>query len=518
VLAIDLGTSGPKVAIVGDDGEIVSHGQQTVDTIAVSQDEFEQDPRAVWRAVRDACREAIAGFQQPVEKIIAVICSSQYSSIVPVDELGDPTMNMILWHSQRGEKKNLAALPGFPARVDNPLQMLHWIRIHGLPPVVHGNESISHMRWVKFAQPEIYRRTYKFLEPMDYVSLCLTGRFTANQNTMFMSLAIDNRSLESLDYHPRLIKQSLLDVQKLPELVPMNTIIGKLKPGVAEELGLSPETVVVTGINDSQAGGIATGAFAGDRGGISIGSTSVIITHVPFKRTSVRTGILSMPSPVPKTYFVTAENGIAGGALQHFLRDIVFASDHFGDTLSDDEFDALHRAVTSVPPGSDHLLFLPWMSGTIAPTTDQWMRGAFLNLSLRTTRAHMARAVLEGVALNIRWLKTPVEQFAKRPFRAFRFYGGGAQSDVWSQILADVLGVPVHQLSHPRYVTCVGGALLAFERLGRIKFDEFESRIRVQQVYQPRSEYKATYDRLYDQFVAAFRANRKIFRRLNSDR
>jgi xylulokinase len=240
-----------------------------------------------------------------------------------------------------------------------------------------------------------------------------------------------------------------------------------------------------------------------------------MITHVDFKRTDVRHVILSMPSPVPGTYFVMAENGMGGGALEHFLQNLVYARDQFGELTASNRFALLQRAVDETPPGSAGVLFLPWMGGSLAPSADSSMRGGFLNLSLHTTRSHMARAVLEGVAMNLRWLKKPVEAFAKRSISHFVFYGGGAESDAWSQIMADVLETPVHQMENPQYATCVGAGLLAFQRLGLLGFDDFESRAPVRRVYDPNPAHRSLYDDLSAQFVNAFKRTRPIFRALN---
>lgn len=513
-LAIDLGTSGPKAAVVNLEGEILATGHVLVKTNFLPDGGAEQDPDAVWAAVKSASAQAVSGSGLPAGDIRAVICSSQYSSIVPVDADGRHTMNMITWHDSRGAAGRLRKLRGFSGSLDRPHELLTWLLRHGLPPIGSGNDSLSHMRWVKFAQPELYERTATFLEPMDYVTMRFTGRRTANQCTAFMLLTMNNRTLTAAGHDARLVRYARIDEEKLPEIVPLDAIVGTVLPDVASELGLSSEAQVVTGVNDTQVGGLATGAFAGSHAGISIGSTSVMITHVPFKRTDVRHAILSMPSPVPGTYFVMAENGTGGAGLAHFLDEFVFVDDMFGRLSNENGFTALAQAVDSVTPGSNGLLYLPWLSGSIAPAADPRMRGGFLNLGLQTTRRHMVRAVLEGIALNLRWLRGPVERFAKRPCTHFRFYGGGAESDAWSQIMADVLGSPVHQLAQPRYATCRGGALLAFERLGLVEFDEFESRIPVRRVYEPRADVRETYDVLFQQFVAAFKRNRRIFRAL----
>jgi xylulokinase len=201
---------------------------------------------------------------------------------------------MVMWLDKRGSKERLSRIPGYPKRSDTPLQLLRWLRVHGLPPI-EGGISLTHMRWIRHAHPEVYQRTATFLEPMDYVTMRFSGRATANQCTAFMFLVTDNRRLNVTDYDPALLAQSGIDRDKLPELVPVDSIVGTVLPDVAAELGLAPGTRVVTGLNDTQCGGMATAAFGGQHAALSIGSTSVMITHVDFKRTDVRHVILSMP-------------------------------------------------------------------------------------------------------------------------------------------------------------------------------------------------------------------------------
>lgn len=514
VLAIDLGTSGPKAAVVSVSGEILSTARAAVETIFLPDGGVEQDPHDIWAKVKAVCAEAVARAETNADAIQAVSCSSQYSSTVPVDNHGQPLMNMIMWLDKRGETARLKKLDGFPRNSDNPFRLLTWIRRHGLAPL-DGSLSLAHMRWIKYARPDVYAQTAAFLEPMDYVSMRLCGRATANQCTALTQLLIDNRRLDATEYDAKLVRFGLIDQEKLPQLVPVDAVVGTVLPEVAEELGLAVDTKVVTGLNDTQAGGMGTYAFQGDHAAISVGSTSVMITHVPAKKTDVFSMIFSMPSPVPDTYFVMAENGVGGGTLQSFLENLVYARDHFGALSESDQYALLQKAVDETPPGSRGLLFLPWMGGSLSPVNDPLVRGGFLNMGLDTTRSLMARSILEGVAMNLRWQRGPVERFANRRFSHFLFYGGGAESDAWCQIMADVLDTPVHQVAHPQYTTCVGAALLAFERLGHIRFKDFSATIPVRGIYEPNGSNKPVYDKLYVQFRKAFRRNRPIFRALN---
>jgi xylulokinase len=516
VVAIDLGTSGPKVVVVTPDGRAVGTARAHLDTIRLPDGGVEQDPDRVWSAVVDATTRALAASAVGREQVAAVICAGQYSSIVPVDRDGRPTANMIVWQDHRGSPGRLKQLPGAPRLIDSPVKLAKWFRAHGLPPVADGL-SLNHMRFLRYGRPDVYERTAHLLEPVDFLAMRLTGRATANQATAFMSLMVDNRTLDASDYSPELVEMSRIDPGKLPELVPMDAVVGTLLPDIADELGLSPTTQVVTGLNDTQAGGIGCGAFTGDHAGVSVGSTCVMITHVGTKHTDARHAILSMPSPVPDTYFVMAENGMAGAALDRFLANVVYPDDPFHDAIVDtgERFRRLEAAAAGAPPGSHRLLFLPWIGGSMAPSASGSMRGGFLNITPTTTRSDMARAVLEGVALNLRWLRDPVEKFAKRTFDHYRFYGGGAQSELWCQIMADVMGRPVHQLDDGDYTVGIGAGLLAFERLGVIGFDDIAAAVRTRRVFEPDPSTADTYDLLAEQLVRAFGRTRPIFRSLN---
>lgn len=514
ILAIDLGTTNVKAAVVGKDGSLLGTGRRTVETIHTPDDGAEQDPELVWQAVLGAAEDALAELPNR-QDVRGIACASQYSSIVPVAADARPTGNMVLWMDKRGGPARLAKLPGGQRMKPNPYQMLRWVQIHGVPPLPSGADSLAHMRWIKLARPEVYERTAAFLEPMDYVAARLSGKLVTNMCSSFMSLLTDNRR-GRFGYHPTLVKWSGIDEKKLPKVVPVDQPIGEILPEVARQLGLSSETLVFPAINDTQAGGVGAYAFAGDHTGISIGTTAVCITHVGFKKTDIINSLVSMPSPIRGQYFVMAEAGVGGGALEYFLERLVFATDRFGDHALEEKFAALERAIASIEPGSSGVLFLPWLTGSIAPAEDGRVRGGFLNLSLQTTREHLARAVLEGVAFNLRWVQERVAAFSKRKISRIKFYGGGALSSAWAQIFADILGHPVEQLRDPEFTVSRGVALLGFHRLGELALEDIEAGAPIEAVYEPRSQAASRYEEMFEQFVRVFRRNRSVFRALNA--
>ena len=510
MLAIDLGTSGCKGAVVSLEGRVAGAARVAIETIHLPDGGAEQDPQAVWVAVKSASRDAVHRSGVAPRDLRAVICTGQYSSVVPVGADGDPTANMILWLDRRGAPDRLRRLPGYPRGGDSPLRLLRWLRVHGLPPVA-GGLTLAHLRYLRYARPEVYGRTATFLEPTDYIAMRLTGRATANACTAFMFLVTDNRRTGASGYDARLVRYAGIDRDKLPELVPVDAVVGTVLPQIAREIGVTPDTPVITGLNDTQAGALGTAAFRGTHAAISLGSTSVMVTHALRRRTDVRHAILSMPSPVPDACLVMAENGSGVGGLDHLLSELCSN----GAEGTEDRYARLEELVAAAPPGSGGVLYLPWMGGSMAPCADGRMRGGFLNVGLSTTRADLVRAVLEGIALNLRWLRAPVERFARRRFSHFVLYGGGAASDAGAQILADVLDAPVHQAERPQYVAAVGAGLLAFQRLGLLGFEDFASRLAVRRVYEPDPGNRARYDARAGQFVEAFRRTRPLFHALN---
>jgi xylulokinase len=509
VLSIDLGTSGPKVALVGSDGSVAAAATRRVTTLRLPPDGAEQDPEEIWTAVADAVREVVGKAALPAEAVVGVSAASQYSSIVPVDRDARPLANLVLWMDARG------APCARRLHAEHPEAGGTWIEIHGMLPLPSGNDSLSHILWLREAHPGVYERTHAFLEPVDFVTARLTGRCTANACTAFLMLLTDNRDLERVAWSEPLLALAGVERDKLPELVPVSSPIGPLLAPVAAQLGLSPRTPVFSGVNDTQAVSVGTGTFLPGVGGVNSGTTSQVLAHLDAKRTDLANEIVSAPSPLPGRYVAIAENGLGAKALDHFLSGIAFASDALADHAARDPFAGLERAAGEAPPGSEGLLFLPWLTGTGSPASNPSVRGAFLNLSLGTTRAHMVRAILEGVAMSLRWLLPAVESFGGTRFDELRFAGGAAVSDAWSQIMADVMGRPVVQLADARHVINRATALLAFERLGVAGLGDLPALCPPKRTWTPRAEHGERYDGLFEQFLAALAANRPIFEALN---
>lgn len=169
-----------------------------------------------------------------------------------------------------------------------------------------------------------------------------------------------------------------------------------------------------------------------------------------------------------------------------------------------------------VPAGSGGVLFLPWLYGERTPVEDHVIRGGFLNLGLNANRAYMARAVLEGVALNTRWLLKYVEAFIGRRLPSINAIGGGANSAAWCQIFADVLDRPICQVERPIEANARGAGLLAWLALGKTTVPRIAESVKIARRFEPISEHRVLYDAYFRAFLEAYRASGKVIRRLHA--
>jgi xylulokinase len=161
---------------------------------------------------------------------------------------------------------------------------------------------------------------------------------------------------------------------------------------------------------------------------------------------------------------------------------------------------------------------MPWLNGERSPVDDQRLRGGFFNQSLKTTRGHMVRAVLEGVAYNSRWLFTYVEKFVGRKLESIRIIGGGARSKLWCQIIADVLDRRIQQVDEPVLANARGAAFQAAVALGHLTVDEIPSLVPIANTFEPNPKNRVLYDELFREFVNLYKNNKAIFARLNRAR
>jgi xylulokinase len=507
VLAVDLGTGGPKVGLVSLTGVIAHKEHLPVRTHRSSEGGATQDAEQWWDLVCAGAQRAVGSGVVSAEQIVAVSCTGQWASTVPVDAAGHPVGDCLLWLDTRGGHLTRRAVGG-PLGGYSPLALARWIRHSGGAPSTSGADPIGHMLYLEHELGQVARLARWYLEPVDYLAMRFTGVAAASPASMAGAWLTDNRHPERLEYDPVLIGASGVPRRKLPPLVATGSVVGTVLPDVAAELGLVPGVAVVAGTPDLHSAAAGAGAVLPYQAHLAVSTTSWLSCPYPGKKTDPIRQITTVPGITPGLNLVANNQESAGAALE-WLRNCL------SDGGEPPSYDRMTALAAQAPPGSGGVLFTPWLAGERSPVDDRSARAGFHNLSLQTTRPEMVRSVLEGVAFNARWLAEGVERFIGRRLGPIRAIGGGAISPLWCSIYADVLDRPIEQVSDPQHANLRGSALLAGMALGQVRPDEIRSLVPLEATHHPDQEHVRRYDRLFAEFPAFYSAQKGLFARLN---
>jgi xylulokinase len=516
-LGIDLGTHGPKVGIVSSVGEVIGWEFEPAPFHLVGNGGAEQDPEEWWQAIIKATNRLIHRDLVPIEDIKAIGPSAQWSTIVAVDRAGQPLMNAITWMDSRGAPYNQKLISGFPSMDGyNLLKVFQFLYYNDSPPFLSGKDSLGHVLYIKNEHPDIYRKTDKFLEVKDFINLKLTGKVASSFETPVMFEILDIRNPNRIAYSPVLLRLAGLPREKFPDLKFATDRLGPLCAPAARQLGLLEQTPVIMGAPDVHVTAIGAGAVRSYVPSLYLGTSLFLTCHVPNKKVDLSNFISSWPAAIPGLYFIPQSSDWAGGSLDYFLENLVYPGDSFSSAPNpEDAFNRLAQAVESVPPGSGKVIFTPWLYGEMCPIPDSNARGSFFNFTPEITRSHLARAVMEGVAYNGRWILQNIEAFCQQRMDPINAVGGGAVSDTWLQIYADVFDRTIQRVKEPRLATLRGAALLALVGIGCLTFDQIPGLTQITDMYRPNPNHRAIYDELFREFVDFYKRNKQSFARLN---
>lgn len=523
ILAVDLGTSGCKTAIVDigdnrhDKARVLAWAFEPCELI-VEGDRAEQNPEDWWQALVKTAKHVLddTGLH---EHIAAISCSCQGENTIAIDDKQNPLMNAISWMDMRGAK-HIQAVAGGALAVSgfSPNKIYNWIKFTGGAPALTGKDPAGHMLYLKNERPEIYAKTKTFLNVPDYLVMRLTGKAVASYDSILTSWVTDNRNLQHIHYMQKLIDQLGIDKAKLPPLAPCSKIVGHLKTEVAHALGLSNDVAVVAGAVDTSACAIGSGQVTDNAAHLYIGTSSWLAAHTPEKKTDIFKSIAAVPSAHPNKYLMIALQSLAGANLS-FLRDnVFFAKDGLTDNAPDDCYQQFDKLAEQSPIGAKGLLYMPWLYGERSPVEDKSLRAGFVNLSLEHTRADMVRAVMEGVALNTKWLMEPVQVFLGEVLQEIVITGGGGMSDVWCQMFADVLNVRIKQPNNPLHVNALGAAFIAGIGIGAMRVEDIPHKVEYRKTYTPNPQAAMLYHEKFETCKAFYKALQPLYARLNTNK
>jgi len=527
-VAVDLGTGGPKVGVVSLSGEILWSEHLRIRTRYLPDGGAVQDAEEWWQVVTGSISRALRRGAVDTSRVVALSCTGQWASTVPVGEDGAPVGDCVMWMDRRGgphsRRRFGGAVSGYSA-----LAITRFVRRSGGAPSIWGADPIGHILYLGNDLPVVSKRARWYMEPVDYLSMRFTGVPAATHASMTAAWLTDNRHQDRLDYDSTLIRAAGVPVEKLPPLLPTGSVIGEVLESVGRELGLPPSVKVVTGTPDLHSAAVGSGGGLDYQAHTVISTTSWTSCPVPKKKTDPVRQVASIPGLEAGHYLVVDNQETAGLCLEWLRDNFVAPQDALSVAMREAQgapgaaagvptLDELTSLAATAPPGSGGVIFTPWLSGERSPVDDRHVRGGFHNLSLRTSRAELVRSLLEGVAYNNRWLNRAVERFVGRRLEPLRIIGGGAQSDLWCQIHADVLGRRLERVAEPLHASLRGAGMWAGLALGAIHLEDLSHLVPVDARFEPDPGRGEVYERLYAEFPKLYKSEKPIFARLNRGR
>ena len=429
LLGLDLGISTVKAALFTPSGQLVRLESDEY-MIMPEGDKLEADPELYWTPIARATRRLLQNWGGRPEQIAAVSVSTHTGTIFPLDGNGRPVRPALAEIDKRSQVE--------AQELEKEFGLQRILEISGQPEI-GPIWPVTKFRWLSKHEPETTKRTAKYLLPADYLLYRLSGQFAADPSMWSCSLVLD---ITRREWSSELMAFGNVREDQLPELFPSGTAIGHVSAACAEEIGLSTTTRVVTGGLDQTCAAVGAGNIEPGIVTESTGSVLALVATVPKPVFDSATRVPCHIHAVPSAYCMLPWNQTGGLALKwfkdRFAKDLAVAA----STGGRDIYDLLTSEADAIPAGSDGLVMLPHLEGAFFPEFDAEARGVFFGFTLNHGRAHFTRAIMEAVAFMIRRDLEGLGRLGVTA-RELRSLGGGAKSRMWSQIKADVTGIPV---------------------------------------------------------------------------
>lgn len=500
LLGIDIGTSACKAAVFRLDGTVVAQASVGLAVHHPAPGWAEQHPQDWWQGACAAIGKALNTGGIDNRQIGAVGVDGQSWAAVPVDQSGRALHATPIWMDTRSADiaEELIRRVGHDeifAVSGNPMEPTY---------------STAKMLWFKRNLPDIYKNTHQFLQSNSYLVLQLTGRFTMDLSQGF---GVHGFDMAALRWHDGMCDALGLDREKLPDLFPSHRIVGEVTREAAEATGLHPGTPVAAGMMDSTAATLGAGVHlcgqVQEQGGTAGGMEICVDRPVTHRQ------LILSPHAVPGLWLLMGASAGGGGCYDWFRKELGAASEALARQAGRSAFTVMDEEASAIPAGSGGVVFLPYMAGERSPIWDRHAKGVFFGLGYDKTRAHMARAVMEGCAFSLEHnLRTAMETGVS--IGAMHSIGGAANSPLWTQIKTDVTNRVIHV---PRSDTAstLGAAMAAGVGAGlyRSFAHAVASTVQILRTHEPDSARHAVYQKKYMIYRELYENTKDLMAKIN---
>ncbi len=492
VLGIDVGTGGTRAVLVDRSGKIAASATaEHVPFASPKTGWAEQDPHDWWKAAGEAIRAVLA--QVPGANVVCAGLAGQMHGAVLLDEAGEVLRPALIWCDQRTQ-----------AQCDWLNEKLGEKRIIELTcnPAL-TNFTLTKLLWVRDNEPEIWKRFRHVLLPKDYVRFRMTGEQAMDVSDASGTLMLD---VAHRRWSEKMMAAAGLPMSSLPKLCESPEVCARISDKGASHTGLTAGTPVVGGAGDQAGGAVGMGIVRAGAVSATIGTSGVVFAATDHPAMDPKGRVHTFCHAVPGRWHVMGVTQAAGLSLR-WMRDLL----QNGAELS---YDTLTKEAAQVPPGSDGVLWAPYLMGERTPHLDPNARGTLTGLAASHTRGHVTRAVLEGVAFSLKDTFSLFNEM-KVPVTNVRLGGGGARSDLWRQIQADVYGYEVEILAAEEGAA-YGGALLA--GVGAKWWNSVEEAcdaiVEVQKRVKPDASAAAAMKKQYENYRQLYPALKALFAKM----
>jgi xylulokinase len=503
ILSHDLGTTGDKATLFRSDGTLLASALAAYPTRYPRPGWAEQDAREYWTAFCRSTRDLLAAAGCSPREIGVVSFSGQMMAALPVDGRGDPLRPSIIWADQRAtaEAEELAR------RV--PPDRIYALTGHR----VSASYSAAKIMWIHANEPDVYRRAAKFLHAKDFVVCRLTGTMCTDYSDASGMNLLD---IGALGWSEEMLAAAEISPTLLPDLFESTAVVGKVTAEAAAASGLAEGIPVAIGGGDGACATCGAGVVSEGEAYLCLGTSAWMATasRTPLFDPGQRT--FTFCHFTRGLFFPCGSMQAAGGSLAWFMNAFP-AAGNAESSDGVDRYEAANHEAAAIPAGCEGLLFLPYLMGERSPWWNSRARGSFVGLSMLHGRPHLLRAVMEGVALNMRVIADAFREQG-REWGEIRMLGGAARSATWRQIFADVLETPVATLNFMEEATSLGAAIAGGVGVGM--FADIVDAARIVRTVDrtvPDPARFPVYRRIYPAFTAAYTQLAPVFDRIAED-
>ncbi|MCI8505289.1 MAG: xylulokinase [Lachnospiraceae bacterium] len=491
ILAHDLGTSGNKASLFGTDGRLVDSAVVSYSPIYPKRGWAEEDAGQWWYAVCEATKAVLK--RNPEVSVEAVAVSGQMMGCLPLDRNGNPLGNSLIWSDARAEAEC--------ERITGRVTRERYNRITGQPP--SASYSLPKILWQKEHTPEIYEKAYKYVQAKDFINFMLTGRIVTDPTDAAYTIAYD---IAEQDWSGEILECAGIPKSLFPEVVPCETIVGKVTKEASLSCGIPEGTPVAAGAGDGSAAHLGAACVEPGDSYLCLGSSTWLVTQTDRLILDGGGRLQSEPHVIPKQYVYLGTmqtGGLAHSWAKHHLSSPPLSYSEIEDMVSESG------------PGAGGILFLPYLMGERSPWYDLRARGAFLGIHQETSQGDFYRAVMEGVAFNLKLLLNVIEQDTK--VEEIVLIGGGGKSRGWRQILSDVFQKKICLPANVEEGTSIGGALIAGVGVGIFPdYSVAKEFMTIEETVDPSPETGAYYEEMGRIFEDSYHSLKEISHRLST--